>query len=110
MERFWILGAICSAFLIVGAVHTTWQIYKIVGLDARSRGLKHPKLWGLLSASGNNSSGLILYLTGRRKYPVIRQTQEEKREMESRKRRAGVGLVFLAAGGIGLAAIGILLG
>ena len=39
-------------------------------MDAAARGLKHPKLWGLLAANGNNSSGLLLYLIGRRNYPM----------------------------------------
>ena len=110
MERGWILGVVCFAFMIVGAVHTVWQIFKIVELDARSRGIKHPGLWGFLSANSNGTSGLILYLIGRRNYPVISLTEKKKKEIDSRKRRVGVGLVFLAMGGAGLASLGILLG
>lgn len=110
MERGWILGVVCFAFMIVGAVHTVWQIFKIVELDARSRGIKHPGLWGFLSANSNGTSGLILYLIGRRNYPVISLSEKMKKEIDSRKRRVGVGLVFLAMGGAGLASLGILLG
>ena len=110
MERGWILGVVCFAFMIVGAVHTVWQIFKIVELDARSRGIKHPGLWGFLSANSNGTSGLILYLIGRRTYPVISLSEKMKKEIDSRKRRVGVGLVFLAMGGAGLASLGILLG
>lgn len=110
MERGWILGVVCFAFMIVGAVHTVWQIFKIVELDARSRGIKHPGLWGFLSANSNGASGLILYLIGRRNYPVISLSEKMKKEIDSRKRRVGVGLVFLAMGGAGLVSLGILLG
>ncbi|HJC90331.1 MAG TPA: hypothetical protein H9695_05075 [Candidatus Mediterraneibacter excrementigallinarum] len=110
MERGWILGVVCFAFMIVGAVHTVWQIFKIVELDARSRGIKHPGLWGFLSANSNGASGLILYLIGRRNYPVISLSEKMKKEIDSRKRRVGAGLVFLAIGGAGLASLGILLG
>lgn len=110
MERGWILGVVCFAFMIVGAVHTVWQIFKIVELDARSRGIKHPGLWGFISANSNGASGLILYLIGRRNYPVISLSEKMKKEIDSRKRRVGVGLVFLAMGGAGLVSLGILLG
>ena len=55
-------------------------------------------------------SGVILYLIGRRNYPVISLSEKMKKEIDSRKRRVGVGLVFLAMGGAGLASLGILLG
>lgn len=37
-------------------------------------------------------------------------SEKMKKEIDSRKRRVGVGLVFLAMGGAGLASLGILLG
>ena len=110
MERGWILGIVCFSFMIVGAMHTVWQIFKIVELDARSRGMKHPGLWGFLSANTNGSSGLILYLIGRRNYPVISLSEKMKKEIDSKKKRAGAGLVFLAVGGAGLATLGVLWG
>ena len=44
-----VLFAICMAVVIVGTIETTYQIYKLIILDASARGLKHPKLWGLLA-------------------------------------------------------------
>ena len=38
-----------------------YQLYKITIIDAKARGLKHPKLMGLLTTSGQSSEGLILY-------------------------------------------------
>ena len=110
MGKEGIFGIVFFSVMLVGAVNTVWQIYKIVGLDAESRGLKHPRLWGFFAANTNGSSGLILYLIGRRKYPVIRLSEETSREIESRKKRAGAGLVFLAVGMMGIVITGVLAG
>ncbi len=67
-----------------------------------ARGLKHPKLWGMLAANGNNSSGLLLYLIGRRKYPRNAIDIKQLQLMDKKKKAAGIGLVFLAVGAIGL--------
>ena len=88
------------AMVLIGAFHTAYQLYALVKLDAESRGLKHPKFWGLMATGGNNSSGLLLYLIGRRKYPVTEMTPTGRQEMDRRKRRAGVGLIFLALGAV----------
>ena len=96
------LAAIFAAVAIVGAMETIYQIYQVTVIDAAARGLKHPKLWGLLAANGNNSSGLLLYLIGRRNYPVNSMDSRQVVVMEKRKKTAGIGLVFVAVGAIGL--------
>ena len=96
------LAAIFAAVAIVGAVETIYQIYQVTVIDAAARGLKHPKLWGLLAVNGNNSSGLLLYLMGRRNYPVNSMDSRQVVVMEKRKKAAGIGLVFVAVGAIGL--------
>ena len=63
MERNMVLAVIFSAAAVVGAIETVYQVYQLTVIDAAARGLKHPKLWGLLAANGNNSSGLLLYLS-----------------------------------------------
>lgn len=93
--------SICMAVMIVGGVQLVFQVYKMVEMDAASRGLKHPKFWGFFAMNGNNSAGLLMYLIGRRRYPVLQMTEEMKMEIEKRKKRAGVGLIFLAVGAIG---------
>ncbi|MEZ3436096.1 MAG: hypothetical protein K1W34_16035 [Lachnospiraceae bacterium] len=108
MEENMILFAACGAVMLVGGLEAVYQIYRIVLIDAKARGLKHPKFWGLFAISGNNSGGLIMYLIGRRKYPILNMTMSEKREIEKRKKAAGAGLVFLAAGTIGLV-LGVML-
>lgn len=96
-------GIVCFAAIIVGALHIGFQIFKIVSADAEARGLGRPKLWGFLAMGGNNSSGLIMYLILRRKHPIINMSEKTYREIESRKKRAGVGIIFLVFGAIGFA-------
>lgn len=51
--------------------------------------------------NGNNSSGLILYLIGRRKYPVQNMSIEDQEKIETRKKAVGAALVFMTLGAIG---------
>ena len=98
-ERIFIL--IFAAVILVGAADTAFQIYKMVELDARARGLKHPKFWGIFAMNGNNSSGLLMYLIGRRNYTILNMTEENRKEIDKRKRKAGIGLIFIVIGAIG---------
>lgn len=87
---------------LLGAFTLSYQIYKLTELDATCRGLKHPKFWGFFALGGNNGSGgLILYLLGRRKYPA-QISPAAAQEMNARKKKAGVCLIFLAVGAISL--------
>ena len=42
----YIFMAIFIAIYLVGAVSMVYQLYKITIIDAKARGLKHPKLMG----------------------------------------------------------------
>lgn len=97
-----ILSVICGAVALVGIFNVVLQIYHITVIDAAARGLKHPKFWGVFAISANNSSGLLMYLIGRRNYPVSNMSESNLREIEKRKKSAGVGLVFLVIGAIGI--------
>ncbi|MBP3597779.1 MAG: hypothetical protein J6J60_10385 [Clostridia bacterium] len=97
----YIFIAIFVAIYLVGIVSTIYQIYKITIIDAKARDIKHPKLMGLLATSGKSSEGLILYLLHRRKYPIKNITSNEQIEIESRKKKALVGIVFMVIGAIG---------
>ena len=100
METKMMISAVISgAVLIVGALE---MIYQITVIDATARGLKHPKLWGFLAMNGNHTSGLLLYLIGRRNYPLIDLSPDSQSEIERRKKAAGIGLIFLVIGAIGL--------
>lgn len=96
------------AIALVGALETVYQIYRMTVIDAAARGLKHPKLWGLFAMNGNNSSGLLMYLIGRRKYPIINMADADIKNIEKRKKSAGIGLIFVAVGAIGLVIFGVL--
>lgn len=101
MDHFYVVFAAAgAAAVIVGSFFCVYQLYRLVQVDAECRGLKHPRLWGLFAASGNGQSGLILYLIGRRKYPVLSMSQGQKDLIGRRKKRFGVGLLFLSAGAV----------
>lgn len=93
--------------VMLGAFTLAYQIFRMTELDARSRGLKHPKFGGFFALSGKGSGGIILYLLGRRKYPSSMSTAD-KLEMNSHKKKAGVSLIFLTVSTIVLFIICIL--
>ena len=97
-----VLAVICGAAAFVGVSCVVFQIYQMTVIDATARGLKHPKFWGVFTMSGNNSSGLLMYLIGRRKYPIVNMSESNSKELEKRKKSAGIGLLFLAVGVIGM--------
>lgn len=97
-----VITIICAAVAFVGVSCVVFQIYHMTVIDATARGLKHPKLWGAFTMSGNNSSGLLMYLIGRRRYPIVNMSESDSKELKRRKKSAGVGLIFLAIGVMGV--------
>lgn len=101
MQRYlMVMLAVGAAVIITGGVFSVYQMFRLVEADAKCRGLKHPKLWGVIAASGNNQSGLILYLINRKTYPIISMNDDERAFIERCKKKVGVGILFLAAGAI----------
>ncbi len=96
-----IITMLC-AIAIVGIICFSFQIYQIIKIDAKARGLKHPNFLGIFAMSSNNGGGLILYLIGRRKYPIINMSQNDKVEITKRKKILGVALIFLSVSMIGI--------
>ncbi|OSB09112.1 hypothetical protein [Paraclostridium bifermentans] len=92
---------------LLGASTLAYQVFKMTELDAKSRGFKHPKAWGVFALSGNNSSGLLLYLIGRKKY-LSHISDVDKQIIESRKKKAGVSLIFFALSTIALFSVFVL--
>ena len=97
----YILLAIFIAIYLIGVVATIYQVYKITVIDSKARGIKHPKLMGLLATSGKSSEGIILYLLHRRKYSIKNIKKEEQNEIDRRKKIALVGIIFMVVGAIG---------
>lgn len=97
-----VLEVICGAVALVGVFCVVFQIYHMTVIDATARGLKHPKFWEVFTMSGNTSSNLLMYLIGRRKYPIVNMSESNSKELEKRKKSAGIGLLFLAIGVIGI--------
>ncbi len=87
--------AIALLVIIFGLAGMLWyQVYGMVKLDAKSRGLKRPRLWGYFASSAD--SGLLLYLLGRRNY-VSTMNEADQAEMEGRKKQALWLVVLLVA-------------
>lgn len=95
-----VLIMIGLAILLVGAICFAYRLYEIVQIDARSRGFKHPKTWGLCSISSNNGSGLLLYLIKRRKYPIIELSKEDAERIKKGKKAISAAIIFVATGAI----------
>ena len=102
MDWTMILAAAGGAVALVGAGGISWQIYHMTVIDAKARGFKHPKFWGMFTMSGNNSGGLVMYLIGRRNYHIQNMSAGDREELERRKKAAVAGIVFLAAGLVAL--------
>lgn len=101
MDNYLLLTIVvgCAIFL-VGTIFTAYQLYTLVSADAHCRNIPNPKMWGTLSLSGNNTSGLILYLIKRRNYPIVSQSETQKEQMNSYKTKCGIGIAFIAIGAI----------
>ena len=101
MENYLVvLAAAGAAAAVIGGGYAIYQLFRLAETDARCRGMKHPRLWGLLASSGSNQSGLLLYLIGRRNHPVLSLSEEEKGLIQRRKRKIGEGIAFLVAGAV----------
>ena len=109
MSHLYIMtDAIGAAAVIVGSFFSMHQLCRLVQVDAECRGLKHPRRWGVFAILGN-SFGLLLYLVGRRKYPVLSMSEEQQQFMNRCKKRIGVSFIFLALGAI-VCVLSLLLG
>ena len=107
--QYIVIAAVGAAAVIAGSFFTMRQLYRLVRLDAECRGLKRPRLWGTFSLAGNNGSGLLVYLIGRRRYPIVSESAEQKALKDRYRKRAGVSLAFQAAGAI-ICVLSLLLG
>lgn len=84
-----IIMIISGAVFVVGSFILQYNIYKMTQIDAKARGLKHPKLLGVLNISGNNGNAFLLaYLIGRKKYPIQNISSKDLAELEAYKKKS----------------------
>lgn len=102
MEWNTVISVMFGAITAVGAVFFLYQLHNIVVIDAKTRGLKHPRFWGFLPLGNNTAGGLLVYLIRRRNCPVINITENDKQEISKRKKVTGIGLSFVCLGTIGI--------
>lgn len=102
MEWTTIISVMFGAIIAVGAVFFLYQLYNIIVIDAKTRGLKRPRFWGILSLGNNTGGGLLVYLIRRRNCPVINITENDKQIISKRKKATGIGLSFVCLGTIGI--------
>lgn len=91
---------ISGAVTVLGGIILQYNIYQMTKIDARARGLKHPKLLGLLNISGNNGNAFLLaYLIGRKKYPIQNLGKRDKENLETFKKKSRLALAIHLIGG-----------
>ena len=86
-----IIMIISGAVFLVGGFILQYNIYQMTQIDAKARGLKHPKLLGVLNISGDNGF-LLAYLIGRKKYPIQNISSKDMSDLESYKKKARLAL------------------
>ncbi|WP_306483951.1 hypothetical protein [Anaerococcus sp.] len=95
-----ILIIISGAVTVLGGAILQYNIYQMTKIDARARGLKHPKLLGVLNISGNNGNAFLLaYLIGRKKYPIQNLGKRDKESLETYKKKSRLALAIHLIGG-----------
>ena len=84
-----IIMIVSGAVFLVGGFIFQYNIYQMTQIDAKARGLKHPKILGVLNISGNNGNGFLLaYLIGRKKYPIQNISRKDLSALESYKKKS----------------------
>ena len=73
------------AIYFIGIVVILYQIYKITVIDAKCKGIKHPKFMRVLALSSQSSEGIILYLLHRRKDSIKNITLKVQNEINKIK-------------------------
>ncbi|MGY3778602.1 hypothetical protein [Isobaculum melis] len=81
-----ILMILSGVSLVACAIPLTYQMYQLLLLDAKSKGLEKPKLWAVIGASGGRGEGLLLYLLKRKNYSgeVLEVEQQKKYQLKKR--------------------------
>lgn len=78
-----LIGAI---LIVMSSIFLMQQVYRLILLDAASRGVPKPKVWAVFSAAGGRGEGLLLYFFKRKKY-LGTMTAQERIQAEKLKLR-----------------------
>ncbi|MDD6057243.1 MAG: hypothetical protein PUB98_03115 [Clostridiales bacterium] len=89
-----------GAMFLVGMTFFVYQLNKIIVIDAKTREIPSPKKAGFWAALGQRGEGLLAYFLIRKKYRVVAKTKQQEQELERGKKKALVGIVFMALGAI----------
>lgn len=84
---------------LICAFYGRYQLFKIVEIDASSRGFKRPRFWAFVASGQENARGLIPYLIVRKKY-VSTISESEQQIMNMRKKKAGLGIAGMLLFGL----------
>lgn len=79
---------------VLPMISLRYNLYKVINIDAKSRGIERPKLWSFVGIAGGRGEGLILYFLKRKNYEK-HISDEDFTLSEMYKRRAIISLVFL---------------
>ncbi|WP_455332042.1 hypothetical protein [Facklamia hominis] len=107
MNNYQVIMVVSGAVFLMGALLLNYNLYQLVAIDARARGMKHPRLWGALSLSDGHGTGLVTYLLFRRKYARRALTQQESLEFSLYKKKAQLSLIIFLVGAVPLIVTGI---
>ncbi len=69
----------CATLIVAASFFMVRYLYEIVLMDAKSRGINHPKFWALVAAGGQRGEGLLWYLFKRRNTRALQNTIEARR-------------------------------
>lgn len=89
--KYGLLGT-CVVLYLIGLILTICQVYRFTVIDAKTRGMPHPKAMGLLATSVQGGGGMLFYLMKRKKHPVQSVSSQERKLLRQSKFAAGIGV------------------
>ncbi|AXY25512.1 hypothetical protein CL176_05620 [Suicoccus acidiformans] len=102
MNAYLITMVIAGAVFIMGAIMLNYNLYHMIFIDAKARGMKSPNLRGFFALSDGKGAGLLTYLLSRRKYTRRELTIDEKIDFTNYKKKAILSLLIFLCGAIPL--------
>ncbi|RVU71445.1 MULTISPECIES: hypothetical protein [Lactobacillus] len=76
-------------FFCLGILIETYYLYQLTVLDAKSRGMKQPHLWGYWVSGGN----FLLYLFKRKNHPPLRSPAKQAAYLALKKKATIVAVI-----------------